>query len=126
MELVFAWSESTNRMQGEMRFMPHGCIVTYGQVQLTLRGDPQIRVHITFDLGDNEDDISVAGGIEGGVNWELGDRSGNCDIDLALEDVSFNPQPGQFSPGMRGVYRGRLCGYEIEIDIAEIPYFIER
>jgi len=59
--------------------------------------------------------LTAAGSIVGGLNWELGERSGDCDLALTLEAV-----PDLVNETLTGVYRGTLCGHEVEIDANDL------
>ena len=60
-------------------------------------------------------EFNISGMITGGVDWTLDDRSGNCAMNLTLEAV-----PDLVNETLTGVYRGTLCGHEVEIDAATL------
>ena len=93
---------------------PTGCKVSGDGMTFTVDGDPSIRIEVSLDIiafGK----IIMGGGVEGGITWQLEDRSGDCAIDMPLDatvDLSNVDDPLV----TRG-FRGKMCGHDIRLDI---------
>ncbi len=109
----------TARINLDIRVNPMGCGVSGNGTEFTLTGDPSVREEITVEIVGFFESFDISGGTVGTLAWELGDRSGTCDIDLELgaEPDLSNPT----DPGVNGTLSGMLCGHEVSIDVAELP-----
>ena len=56
--------------------------------------------------------------VTGSVDWQLGGRSGSCDIDLVL---SGEPDLSATEPSVAGILSGMLCGHEAEVEVQSLP-----
>ena len=118
-KLVGAFTEDlegdTVRLGVDMLITPTGCVVSGDGMQFTLDADPALRYQLLIEIIGFFEEFNVSGMITGGLNWELEDRSGSCGIDLTLEAV-----PDVVNETLTGVYKGTLCGREVEIDAADL------
>ena len=93
---------------------PAGCKVSGNAMTFTVDGDPSLRIEYSFDFIGLEK-ITLGGGVEGQIEWQLEDRSGDCAMDLPLDatvDLS-----NLDDPQTTGGFRGKMCGHDIELDI---------
>ena len=105
-------SGDTVRLAIDYRFTPSGCVVTGAGKEFTLNGNPSFRYRLFLESIGSTRENTITGGFSGGVKWQMGDRSGNCAMDLTLTDP-------EVADGMiRGSYDGKLCGHEVELDAA--------
>ncbi|MCY4400314.1 MAG: hypothetical protein OXE96_13390 [Gemmatimonadetes bacterium] len=105
----------TLRLEVSAVITPAGCNVSGDGLTFTVDGDPNMRIQMTTDIIGFEN-IIIGGGVEGKIKWLLGDRSGDCAMDLPLAatvDLSDleNPQPN-------GGFQGTMCGHDIKLDIS--------
>ena len=105
----------TARLGADFLITPTGCVVSGDGMQFTLDADPALRYQLLIEVIGFFEEFNVSGMITGGLNWELADRSGSCGIDLTLEAVPDIP-----NETAAGVYKGTLCGREVEIDAADL------
>lgn len=89
---------------------PRGC-VTGGDLQFTLDGDPSLSEKLEIRMVGLSFDVS--GSVNGGLKWALEDRSGSCEFDLALTTETDASDPD--NPKLRSIYKGSLCGHQVEI-----------
>lgn len=104
----------TTRLTTEMVLDPDGCVTGHeGQVFTLVDGSPDIRLQLTISFVSSFEAIGLDGSMTGGVDWELGDRSGTCMIDLIISatlDLSGAEPTGE------GGATGRMCGLEVDFD----------
>ena len=105
----------TARLGVDLLITPTGCVVSGDAMQFTLDADPALRYQLLIEIIGFFEEFNASGMITGGFNWELEDRSGSCGIDLTLEAVPDIP-----NETLTGVYKGTLCGREVEIDVADL------
>lgn len=90
---------------------PRGC-VTGGDLQFTLDGDPSLSEKLDLRLATDLS-LDAEGSVKGGLKWALEDRSGSCEFDLALTTETDASDPD--NPKHRSIYKGSLCGHQVEI-----------
>lgn len=116
--LIGAFTEEegdTARLGVNFQITPTGCGLTGGGLQFTVDGNPNFIYTLTVEIIAATLEFNISGSIVGGLNWALGERSGDCDLALTLEAV-----PDLVNETLNGVYRGTLCGHEVEIDAADL------
>lgn len=101
----------TARIELAAVLTPTGCKVSWDELAFTVDGDPSISVELTMDLIGLER-VVLGGGFEGKVRWQLGDRSGDCVMDMTLDAAVDLSDPD--NPAETGSYTGEMCGHEIE------------
>ena len=109
----------TARLKVSININPMACRVSANGNDFTITGDPGVREEIAVEIVGFFDHFDVTGTTVGALAWELGDRSGNCDVDLVLSAEPDLSDPA--NPGATGTLSGMLCGHEVEIDVAELP-----
>ncbi|MYA12115.1 MAG: hypothetical protein F4087_01285 [Gemmatimonadetes bacterium] len=109
----------TIRLNLDVTARPMACRVSADDAWYDLTGDPGIREQITVEIVGFFESFDISGTSVGTLDWESGDRSGTCEVDLALTAVPDLSDPN--SPGVTGTLSGMLCGHEVEIDVAELP-----
>ena len=109
----------TARLQLNVSINPMSCRVAANGNEFTITGDPNIREEISVEIVGFFDRFDVSGTTAGGVAWEMGDRSGTCEVDLELQAEPDLTDPE--NPGVSGTLNGMLCGHEVSIDVAELP-----
>lgn len=104
----------TIRVTIEIVLDPEGCVTGHGGHEFTLvNGNPNVRLQFTMSSVDFFENIGFDGSMTGGVDWQLGDRSGTCMIDLVISttvDLSGTEPTGD------GGATGRMCGLEVDFD----------
>ena len=100
----------TVRLVIDYRFTPSGCGVTRAGKEFTLDGDPSFRYQFFIETVGSTQEYDITGSFSGGVKWQLGDRAGNCAMDLTLVDAE------PVVDGVKGTFEGKLCGHEVETD----------
>ena len=105
----------TARLGADFLITPTGCVVSGDGMQFILDADPALRYQLLIEIIGFFEEFNISGMITGGLNWELEGRSGSCGIDLTLEAVPDIP-----NETVAGVYKGTLCGREVEIDAADL------
>ena len=99
-----------------MVMVPSGCRISAIGDTLTVNGDP----NIVFESRARH--IGLFGGIEfeftatGAVTWERDGDTGDCKIEMVLEDADVDPNEG----AVRGRLTGVLCDREMVIDYTEV------
>ncbi len=109
----------TVRLNLDINTNPTGCRVGGSGAWYDLTGDPGVRERINVEIVGFFESFDVSGTTTGNVAWESGERSGTCEIDLALTAVPDLTDPA--NPAVRGTLAGMLCGNEVEIDVADLP-----
>lgn len=109
----------TARLELNISINPMSCRVSANGNDFTITGDPNIREEITVEIVGFFESFDVSGTTAGGLAWELGDRSGTCEVRLALAAEPDLSDPT--NPGVNGTLSGMLCGHEVSIDVAELP-----
>lgn len=91
---------------------PRGCTVTGGGLEFTVDGDPSLKesldltqVFFTPEHG--------TGSVSGGLKWALDDRSGSCEVEVALTIEPDVSDPD--NPKLKHTYKGSMCGHQVEI-----------
>ena len=107
----------TARIVVNFQVTPTGCVVTGDGLEFTVDGGPSFVYQLTIEITASFE-FNVTGSISGGLRWELGERSGNCDIALMLEATPDLSDPT--NPGVSGMYVGTLCGHDVEVDAADL------
>ena len=93
---------------------PTGCKVSGEGMTFTVDGDPSIRIEVSLDIIAFEK-IIMGGGVEGKIEWQLEDRSGDCAIDMPLDaTVDLSDLD---NPKATGGFKGKMCGHDIQLDI---------
>ena len=113
-ELVGAFIEEpgdTARLGVDFLITPNECVIAADEIQFTVDPGPALRYQLLVEIIAATFEFNISGMITGGVDWTLDDRSGNCAMNLTLEAV-----PDLVNETLIGVYRGTLCGHEVEID----------
>lgn len=95
---------------------PRGCKVTSGDLEFTLDGDPKLTESLDVMLVGLTPEGGT-GSLSGGLKWTLEDRSGSCEIDLALTAEPDVSDPD--NPKIKSTNKGSLCGHEVEIVTTE-------
>ena len=93
---------------------PTACMVSSDAMTFTVDGDPSMSTETSIDIIGFEK-IIIGGGVEGRIEWQLEDRSGDCAMDLPLDatvDLS-----NLDDPKVTGGFKGKMCGHDIELDI---------
>lgn len=109
----------TARISLDIRANPMSCVVSGNGTEFTITGDPNVRERITLEIVGFFESFDISGGTVGTLAWEADDRSGSCDIDLALAAEPDLTDPD--NPGVNGTLSGMLCGHEVEIDVDDLP-----
>ena len=121
-KLVGAFSEQqgdTARLGADFLITPTGCVIAADGVQFTVDPGPALRYQLLLEIIPAFPPVfNISGMITGGLDWTLDDRSGNCAMDLTLEAMPDLSDPQ--NPGLTGVYKGMLCGHEVEVDAAAL------
>lgn len=109
----------TARIHLDARINPNSCRVSAGGEQYVLTGDPNVHEQLTVEIIGFFESFKITGTTVGAVAWESGDRSGTCEIDLAL---AAQPDPADpNSVEVIGTLTGMLCGHQVSIDVTELP-----
>ena len=93
---------------------PMACKVSGDGMTFTVDGNPSVSNVLSVDLV-GFDKIIMRGGVEGKIEWQLEDRSGDCDMDIPLDatvDLSDLDDPK-----VTGGFKGKMCGHDIQLDI---------
>ena len=117
-ELVGAFTEEqgdTARLGADFLITPTGCVLAADGVQFTTNAGPALRYQLLVEIIAATFEFNISGTITGGLDWELDTRTGNCAMNLTLEAV-----PDLVNQTLTGVYKGMLCGHEVEIDAAAL------
>jgi len=86
-----------------------GCKVSGDGLTFTVNGGP-MRIEVATYVPVMEV-IRFEGGVAGRIKWQLGDRSGDCTIDMSLDAEVYFPIPEDPVGG----YKGRMCGHATEL-----------
>lgn len=108
----------TLRIVSDFTAAHRGCQFSHGGLQFTVDGAPEVRERTVVVIVGFLEHFSLEGSVTGGLDWQLGDRSGSCDVDLVL---SGEPDLSGTEPSVAGVLSGTLCGHEAEIEVEGIP-----
>lgn len=92
--------------------LPRGCTVTGGDMEFTVDGDPSLNESLDMTLAFLVPEVGT-GSVSGGLKWALGDRSGSCEVDVALRIKPDDSDPD--NPKLTHTYKGSMCGHEVEI-----------
>ena len=104
--------EDTVRIEEVAVITPTGCRVGVWYTSFTVDGAPGIRREVSVEIVGHQ--VTIIGGrAEGTVNWQQGDRSGECAMNLVL-DATVLPPPGD-SGLPAGSIKGNMCGHQIEL-----------
>ena len=104
----------TTRVSTEIVLDPERCVTGHEGYEFTLvDGNPSIRMRLTMSFVSFFEGIEMDGSMTGGVDWELGDRSGTCMIDLVISGTLDFSGP---EPAGGGSATGRMCGLEVDFD----------
>ena len=105
----------TSRLGADFLITPTGCVVAADGLQFTADPGPALRYQLLIEIIGFFEEVNTSGMITGGVDWQLDDRTGNCVINLTLEAV-----PDIVNQTLTGVYKGMLCGHEVEIPAEDL------
>ena len=105
----------TSRLGADFLITPTGCVVAADGLQFTVDPGPALRYQLLVEIIGLFEEVNISGMITGGVDWQLDDRSGNCVMNLTLEAV-----PDIVNQTLTGVYKGMLCGHEVEIPAEDL------
>ena len=110
----------TVRVTLDVLINPMNCRVASADDEYVVTGDPSIREQFRMEVVGLLESFEVSGASVGALAWEHGDRSGTCEINLALtaEPILTDPE----NPGVNGTLTGMLCGHEVSIDTAQLPF----
>lgn len=117
-ELVGAVTEEegdTVRLGMDFLITPSECVIAADGLQFTTDPGPALRYQLLIEIIAATFEFNISGMITGGLDWTLDDRSGNCAMNLTLEAV-----PDLINETLSGMYKGTLCGHEVEIDAATL------
>lgn len=106
----------TALVESDFMITPSGCKLVSDGLQFTVDGDAGVRQHLVIKIwgGGGVPGFDIDGSFKGGLKWMLDSRSGDCAIDLTLEPDHDTSDPN--NPVLKGVYKGGLCGYQVEVD----------
>lgn len=109
----------TVRLTLDIMINPMNCRVASSGAQYVVTGDPSVREQFRMQVVGFLESIEVTGSTVGALAWEYGDRSGRCEMDLAL-----TAEPNLMDPEnpVDATLTGMLCGHEVTIDGAAIPF----
>lgn len=108
----------TARLAVDWLITPAGCGLAAGPLRFRLDAGLALRYRLWIEIVGATFEFNIGGTITGGLAWELDDRTGDCMIDLALEAEPDLSDPDD--PGIQGVYKGALCGRDVEIDADDL------
>jgi hypothetical protein len=96
----------TARLATNITLVPDGCMLSSEGHTFTLDGNPNVQLEVNITLVGTTFEFLFDGSLTGGVDWQLGDRSGTCMIDLTLEVEIAEPPTSTFS--------GTMCEHEVD------------
>ncbi len=97
----------TLRVEVDITLAPAGCQFSEGGHPFTVDGHPGVRSHAVTRAYPGIEKRSIEGTITGGLDWQLEDRSGFCEIELEITQDLSGPE---WSEGLSGT----LCGHAWE------------
>ena len=111
----------------DFSFVPSGCVVTVEGATFMLNSQDGMRDQgmVSFEASESDDGATIAVATTststGIVDWELGDRSGMCDIDLSTDitvSLTMGSDPAAdilifVDVDVEGGTLGTLCGIEV-------------
>ena len=103
----------TARLISDIMLDPDGCVLSSEGYEFTLDGNPNVQIDLTLAIVGSTFEFLIEGSTTGGVNWQLGDRSGICMIDLTL---AVESDLSEAEPMVKAVVSGMMCGLEVEFD----------
>ena len=109
----------TARLVADVLVKPEECAIGADGIQFTINGAQRLAYFLFIEVIAATSEVNFAGRISGGLDWTLGDRSGDCVVDLTLDAV-----PDLVNQTLTGVYRGRVCNYWVETDVADFAAFL--
>ena len=101
----------------DVEIIPADCGFAHDGVEFTLASG-NLRNHTEMSMVGFFEDLDIEGTLVGAVQWEVEDRSGDCAVDLELEVELDLTNP---SPTPQGVFRGTMCGEEVEYKDVVVP-----
>ena len=111
----------TARIALDVRLNPMNCRIAADGSEFVVSGDPSVREQFTVEIVGFFESFDVSGSTVGALAWEHEDRSGRCEMDLALTAEPDLSDPE--NPGVNGTLTGMLCGHQVSIDVAQLPLF---
>lgn len=109
--------EGSATLKTDFVVTPRGCGIIGGGFAFTVDGNPSVRDIVSTSINVATFEILVEGTLNGTLDWNLGDRTGTCAIDLTL---SGEPDFSGAQPGFSASYTGTLCGYDVDLDASEL------
>lgn len=90
---------------------PDRCVLSSEGWEFTVDGNPEFRLMMIFSGTGTDLEFRAEGTVGGAVDWELGDRWGTCEFDMAFkaEAVQNFAEPQLF-----GEWTGTVCGVDVE------------
>ena len=103
----------TARLISHTMLDPDGCVLSSEGYEFTLDGNPNVQIDLTLAIVESTFEFLVEGSMTGGVDWQLGDRSGSCMVDLTL---AVDSDLSGAEPMVKATVSGTMCGLEVEFD----------
>ncbi|MYG81724.1 MAG: hypothetical protein F4187_08165 [Gemmatimonadetes bacterium] len=109
----------TVRLTLDVSINPMNCRIAAAGAEYVVTGDPRVREQFRMQVVGVFESIEVTGSTVGALAWEHGDRSGSCEMDLAL-----TAEPNFMDPvnPVDATLTGMLCGHQVTIDGAALPF----
>ena len=107
-EVTEEMAPDTARLLTRVTLDPEGCMLSSEGYEFTVDGNPDVRLEVNIAIVGSTFEFLVDGSLAGGLDWQLGDRSGTCVIDLTLNVEIAQPPTASFS--------GTMCEHEVEFD----------
>ena len=108
----------TARLFLDFFITPTECALSSAGMEFTADGSPGVHYQLNIEIVGLFEQFDITGTIGGGLLWQLGSRSGSCPINLELVAQPDLSNPA--APGVSGVFRGLLCGHQVEVDASGI------
>lgn len=109
--------EGVTTLETNYEVTPRGCGVLGGGFHFTVDGNPSVRDILSMSINIATFEIRVEGSTRGTLDWDLGGRTGTCEMDLTL---SGEPDLSGGQPSFSASYTGTLCGHDVEIDASSL------
>ncbi len=109
--------DGTATLETNFEVTPRGCGVLGGGFHFTVDGNPSVRDIVSTSINIATFEILIEGSTRGTLDWDLGGRTGTCEMDLTL---SGEPDFSGGQPSFSASYTGTLCGYDVEIDASSL------
>ena len=108
----------TGRLVLDLTVAPTGCQLSQDGITFTLDGNPGLRHRMEITIVGFFEAFTVEGSSTGTLDWQVADRSGTCEIDLALSGAPDLSGP---EPTVSLTQTGRLCGHSVEVEVEPPP-----